>query len=87
MLGRACPDMDCSGVFHESEWKSVYAISTNKKPPEKPPKLQKIIFMIATLGGFLGRKSDGFPGPTVMWVGLQRMRDFALSWEAFQCLS
>ncbi len=38
--------------------------------------------MIAKLGGFLGRKSDEHPGPKVMWIGMQRMRDFTLAWEA-----
>ena len=40
--------------------------------------------MIAKLGGFLGRKSDKYPGAKVMWIGMQRMRDFSLAWETFQ---
>ncbi len=40
--------------------------------------------MIAKLGGFLGRKSDGYPGVKVMWIGMQRMKDFAQAWEVFQ---
>lgn len=83
MLGRNCPDLSCDLVFEESEWKSVYSITTKKKPPEKPPKLNEIILMVAKLGGFLGRKSDGFPGATVMWTGIQRMRDFTIAWETF----
>lgn len=34
--------------------------------------------MIARLGGHLGRKCDGPPGPKSIWIGLQRMRDFVL---------
>lgn len=83
MLGRNCPDLNCDVVFEESEWKSVYSISTKKKPPKTPPKLNEIILIIAKLGGFLGRKSDGYPGATVMWLGIQRMRDFTLAWEIF----
>ena len=45
-----------------------------------------MISMIAKLGGFLGRKSDGEPGTQVMWIGMQRMRDFTLAWETFQSL-
>src|SRR5690349_21496723 len=59
MLGRNCPDIDCSVVFEVNEWQSVYAIATKKTPPKEPPKLNEIILMIAKLGGFLGRKSDG----------------------------
>lgn len=87
MLGRTCPDIDCTAVFEESEWKAVYAISTKKKPPEKPPKLYDIILMIAKFGGFLGRKSDGFPGTKVMWIGLQRMKDFTLAWGTFHAMN
>jgi len=29
--------------------------------------------MIASLGGFLGRKGDGEPGTTAMWRGLERL--------------
>ncbi len=83
MLGRNCPDLNCDVIFEENEWKSVYSIVKRKRPPAIPPKLNEIILMIAKLGGFLGRKSDGFPGSTVMWIGMQRMRDFTLAWETF----
>jgi hypothetical protein len=33
--------------------------------------------MIATLGGFLGRKGDGEPGVKTLWWGLQRVTGFA----------
>jgi hypothetical protein len=86
MLGRNCPDLDCNVVFEEDEWHAVYAIVTKKSPPKKPPKLNEIIIMIAKLGGFLGRKSDGSPGNKVMWIGLQRMKDFTLAWETFRLM-
>jgi len=40
-----------------------------------------MILMIAKFGGFLGRKSDGHPGTKVMWIGMQRMKDFTLAWR------
>jgi hypothetical protein len=83
MLGRHCPDLDCSIVFEKSEWQSVYAIVNKKSPPKKPPSLNEIILIIGKLGGFLGRKCDGYPGPRAMWIGMQRMKDFTLAWEAF----
>jgi len=30
---------------------------------------------LATLGGFLGRKSDGDPGAKSIWIGFQRIQD------------
>lgn len=87
MLGRKCPDLPCDVVFHDFEWKSVYAINKKTAPPEKPPSLNEMITMVAKLGGFLARKSDGFPGSKLMWIGMQRMRDFALAWETSEMLA
>jgi hypothetical protein len=86
MLGRTCPNIECSAVFEPDEWQSVYAVATKKPPPINPPKLNEIILMIAKLGGFLGRKSDGYPGPQVMWIGLQRAQDFTLAWQTFNSI-
>lgn len=83
MLGRECPDLRCDAVLSEAEWKSVYVIANDKPAPKQPPTLQVMIPMIAELGGYLGRKCDGPPGPQTMWIGLQRMRDFAIAWTAF----
>lgn len=52
-------------------------------PPRTAPTLEEMIPLIATLGGYLGRKHDGPPGPKTMWIGVQRMRDFAIAWNAF----
>lgn len=67
----------------DREWKSVYAIKQRKKPPSKAHSLNSVIKMIASLGAHLGRKHDGEPGPQVMWIGMQRLRDFVLAWEIF----
>jgi hypothetical protein len=31
--------------------------------------------IVAGLGGFLGRKSDGHPGPQALWAGRQKPMD------------
>jgi hypothetical protein len=82
-LGRECPHMSCDVIFSEAEWKSVYVIALQKPAPTKPPTLSVILPLIAGLGGYLGRKHDGPPGPKTTWIGLQRMRDFAIAWIAF----
>ena len=53
-------------------------------PPEKPPSLNDMVKLIAGLGGYLGRKHDGPPGPQVLWIGMRRMSDLAASWALFQ---
>lgn len=84
MLGRTCPEMNCEAVLSEAEWKSVYVIVQEEEPPAEPPSLSAMVKMIAKLGGYLDRKHDGPPGPQTMWIGLQRMRDFAIAWTAFR---
>ena len=83
MLGRECPDLPCTVLFEDNEWKAVYMIVKKEILPESPPSLGNLIIMIAGLGGHLNRKCDGPPGPKTMWVGLQRMVDFALAWQSF----
>jgi hypothetical protein len=84
MLGRQCPAIPCGEIFGEAEWKAVYTVVRGQAAPEQPPTLAAIVSMIASLGGHLGRKHDGPPGPKAMWIGMQRMRDLALAWDAFQ---
>jgi len=83
MLGREYPNFPCTLVFEEEEWKSVYVIIKGKEPPQEAPQLGEMIDMIASLGGYLGRKHDGPPGPKTLWLGFQRMTDFALAWKMF----
>lgn len=85
-LGRACPELPCDVVFDEAEWKAVYLVTQRQEPPEAPPSLDTMIRLVATLGGFLNRKCDGFPGPQTLWIGLQRAADFALALEAQRAL-
>lgn len=46
-----------------------------KKTQKTAPTLIEAVFMIAKLGGFLGRKGDGLPGPHVIAKGLRRLSD------------
>ncbi|EIC22738.1 IS4 family transposase [Thiorhodovibrio frisius] len=84
MLGRECPELPCDAVFAEEEWKAVYLVTQRQAPPEQPPSLDTIVRMVASLGGFLNRKSDGFPGPKTLWIGLQRIPDFVMALEAYR---
>ena len=77
-LGRTTPDLPCDAVFEDDLWKGVIVFRTRKPPPGKPPSLREMIRMIGGLGGFLGRKSDGEPGPETLWRGLQRADDIAI---------
>lgn len=82
-LGRECPDLDCEIVFLPSEWKSVYAVTHPGKPlPAVPPRLNEMICMVASLGGYIRRRSSE-PGPQTLWTGLQKLHCFSLAWQTF----
>jgi len=81
-LGRETPDVPCTVFFEEAEWKALVAhITQNPKPPEHPPTLREAMRMVASLGGFLGRKRDGEPGTKSLWLGLQRLDDLSSMWK------
>lgn len=81
-LGRQVPDLPCGTVFEEAEWKSACAVARREKTAGEPS-LAEFIAIVGKLGGHLGRKSDGPPGPQSIWQGLARVRDFACAWHAF----
>jgi hypothetical protein len=55
-LGRECPDLDCEVVFEPCEWKSAYMALKRTEPPATPLRLNEVIRMIASLGGYVDRK-------------------------------
>ncbi|NCC41708.1 MAG: IS4 family transposase [Gammaproteobacteria bacterium] len=75
-LGRTLPDLDAELFFAPEEWQAAYILS-EKPLPKEPPCLNTVVRLIAGLGGFLGRKGDGEPGVKTIWLGLQRVADFA----------
>jgi hypothetical protein len=80
--GRDCPELPCDGVFDPAEWQAAWIVAHRRPPPETPPKLGERVRLIAGFGGFLGRKSDGHPGPKALWEGMQRVSAFAMGIEA-----
>jgi len=75
-LGRSCPELDAQLMFEPDEWKAAYILN-KQKLPSKPPTLNEVVRLVARLGGFLARKGDGEPGVKTIWLGMQRILDFA----------
>lgn len=82
-LGRQCPQLPCSVVYDEAEWKSVVRILKGPAAVLSEPSLGELNQMVGQLGGHLNRRADGPPGPQTMWRGLERVRQWALCWRAF----
>ena len=62
----------------EALWCHVHQRTT---PPQQVPGVRQAVRWIARLGGFLGRKSDGEPGPVTLWRGLHRLHDLTAMWR------
>ena len=85
LLGQAArekPEGSAAQWLLDSEWKVLWAHMNPHQPlPQQAPGLRQAVRWIGQLGGFIGRKSDGEPGPVVLWRGLQRLSDLARTWE------
>jgi transposase Tn5 family protein/transposase-like protein len=77
-VGRTCPELDASLFFAADEIHGAHVLC-KKARPKKPPTLNQMIRMVASLGGFLGRKSDGEPGAKTLWIGMQRVMDAVIT--------
>ena len=82
-LGRVTPDLPCTVVFEDDQWKAITVFKTHLPPPETPPSLREMIRSVAQLGGFLARTGDGEPGSETLWRGLQRMDDITLAFRSY----
>lgn len=72
MLAKESQETPIEQVFTSEEWKAIYLISQRQPAPEQPPALIDLVRMVASLGGFVSRGGDDHPGPSTVWVGLQR---------------
>lgn len=82
--GRDVPDLPCTVVFEEHEWKGAWAfVHRTTTVPEETPKLQDMVRLLGRLGGHLGRKQDKQPGSMTLWRGLQRLPDLGGMWLLF----
>jgi len=86
VMGRHCPEMSCECVFSKEEWQTTYVVVHRKKPPEIPPTLNEMTRMVASLGGYINRKSNPEPGVKTMWIGLRNMQEHLKAKEAFEAV-
>jgi hypothetical protein len=86
-LGREVPEVPCTVFFEEAQWQALIIYALRRQPPEQPPTLREAVRLLAmSLGGFLGRKSDGEPGATVIWRALERLDDLTQMWCAMRSI-
>ncbi|GHU14376.1 hypothetical protein FACS1894161_5010 [Spirochaetia bacterium] len=76
-IARINPDLPCTLLFKESEWKLLYCAAnrTNrtKKVPDRPYAIKQAVDYVGALGGPKRAPSDGPPGVKTIWTGLQKL--------------
>ena len=82
---RLTPQLPVEGWLAKDEWEVLGVHATGGgRPPDRSPTTGEAVRMIGRLGGFLGRKGDGDPGPEVLWRGLTKLRTLAEAWLALK---
>lgn len=61
-------------------WLTYEARYAPDSPCDRVLEIHEAVVLIARLGGFLARKSDGEPGVKTIWRGLRRLHDIASTW-------
>jgi len=82
--GRETPEGLASDWLSGEEWRALWCYMKERPcPPRRAPTIRQAVRWLAQLGGFLGRRRDGEPGPLVLWRGLQQLRAITAAWKRF----
>lgn len=85
LQARVTPQTPADGWLDREEWEALAVhAARGGECPRNPPSTAEAVRLIARLGGFLGRKGDGDPGPEVLWRGLAKLRTLAEAWRIFK---
>jgi hypothetical protein len=72
-IARVNPELPCTILFDEEEWKVLYCVANRtKEAPENPYTIKEAVEHIGNLGGPRRAPSDGPPGVKTVWRGLQK---------------
>ena len=84
MQARSRPADPADRWLGREEWEALCVQSAGGgTAPASCPSIKEAVMMIAKLGGFLARKSDGDPGSDVLWRGLAKLKIYAEAWKIF----
>jgi hypothetical protein len=79
---RELPDDPISDWLPAAQWQTLWCyVHQRTTVPKSSPPVRQVGRWIAQWGGFLGRKSDGEPGTTTLWRGLQPLEAMTKMWE------
>jgi IS4 transposase len=79
------PDASCEAYFSPEEWQPAYLVHNDGGDlPSEPITISEFMLIIAELGGWQRKKSQGPPGSTTIWRGLRRSEAYADAFKAFK---
>jgi hypothetical protein len=80
-LGRVQPTASVREILAAGAWRILRAATGGGAGTAGPPTVREAVRRLARLGGHLGRRGDGPPGPLSLARGLQRLQDITLGWQ------
>ena len=81
---RAMPESPCSDCYEPHEWQAIVAFVTRKPAdPSRPPTMQEFICLIAKLGGYINKRSQGPPGSRTLWRGMSQVETIVQAYLIF----
>ena len=84
-ISRTNPHAPADTILAKSELDALSVLAGRKQQSSVDiTNARHAVLEIAKLGGFLARRHDGLPGPTVIWRGWQRLYDASEMLEAIQ---
>jgi hypothetical protein len=83
--GQAGPHELLQGRLQPLEWRALYCrVHSTTTLPAEPPSLAQVVLWVARLGGYLARKHDRPPGPTVIWRGFLALHEVTAMYRIFR---
>ncbi|MDN7153047.1 IS4 family transposase [Paraburkholderia sp. WS6] len=85
LLARTDTELCCEVLLQPVQWQALYCHThRTTQLPEQVPTLQQTILWIGMLGGYLNRKHDRPPGPTVIWRGFLVLHEITKMYQLFR---
>lgn len=82
---REMPEDPVSHWLPQAQWQALCCYAQRRTtPPQNAPSVRQAVRWLAQMGGFLGRKGDGEPGPQTLWRGLHKLEAITEMWQLFQ---
>lgn len=74
LLGREAPELPGEILFSEIEIEVLKAFAEKENIKKNPKTLGDLVFLVAKLGGYMGRAHDPPPGHQIMWRGYRKLK-------------